>query len=105
TGVQTCALPILPMPAGVPIQVLHLRRYDVDIVPSPDLVLEIGDRVGVLVPLEHIATARAFFGDTVKAAAEFSYISVGLGMVLGVLLGLIPIPLPGAGTAPLGIGG
>ena len=37
------------MPAGVPMHVLHVRRYDVDLVPSPDLMLEIGDRVGVLV--------------------------------------------------------
>jgi putative transport protein len=95
----------LPMPAGVPIHVLHLRRYDVDIVPTADLMLEVGDRVGVLVPPDQIQTARAFFGDTVKAAAEFSYISVGLGMVLGVLLGLVPIPLPGVGTVTLGIGG
>jgi putative transport protein len=95
----------LPMPDGVPLHVLHLRRYDVDIVPSPDLMLEIGDRVGLLVAPEHIQAARAFFGDTVKATAEFSYISVGLGMVLGVLLGLVPIPLPGVGTVTLGIGG
>jgi putative transport protein len=95
----------LPMPPGVPLHVIHLRRYDVDLVPSSDTVLEMGDRVGVLVPVEHIQTARTFFGDTVKATAEFSYISVGLGMVLGVLLGLIPIPLPGIGIVTLGIGG
>ena len=95
----------LPMPPGIPLHVIHVRRYDVDIVPAPDLMLEIGDRIGVLVPVEHIQTARAFFGDTVKSAAEFSYISVGLGMVLGVLLGLVPIPLPGVGTVTLGIGG
>ena len=59
-----------PLPAGVPVQVLHVRRYDVDIVPAPDLMLEIGDRIGVLVPTEHIAATRAHFGDTVKAAAE-----------------------------------
>jgi putative transport protein len=41
----------------------------------------------------------------VKAAAEFSYVSLGVGMVLGVLLGLIPIPIPGVGTVTLGIGG
>ena len=29
----------------------------------------------------------------------------GIGMVLGVLLGLIPIPIPGVGTVTLGIGG
>jgi putative transport protein len=102
TGV---ALSQLPMPSGIPIQILHVRRYDVDIVPAPDLMLEIGDRIGVLVPAEHIAAARAFFGDTVKSAAEFSYVSVGFGMVLGVLLGLLPIPIPGVGTVTLGIGG
>lgn len=85
--------------------ILHLRRYDVDIVPSPDATLEIGDRVGVLVPPASVQEARAFFGDTVKSAAEFSYVSVGFGMVLGVLLGLIPIPIPGVGTVTLGIGG
>ena len=48
------------MPPDVPIQILHVRRYDVDLVPSPDLMLEIGDRVGVLVAAEHIAVgARA----------------------------------------------
>ena len=40
-----------------------------------------------------------------KAAAEFSYVSLGIGMVLGLLLGLIPIPIPGVGTVTLGIGG
>jgi putative transport protein len=95
----------LPMPPDVPMQVLHVRRYDVDLVPTPDLMLEIGDRVGVLVPGDQIGAARAFFGDTVKSAAEFSYVSVGFGMVLGVLLGLAPIPVPGVGTVTLGIGG
>ncbi len=95
----------LPMPAGVAMQILHVRRYDVDLVPSPDLMLEIGDRVGVIVPGGEIAVARAHFGDTVKSAAEFSYVSVGFGMVLGVLLGLVPIPVPGVGTVTLGIGG
>jgi len=104
-GLTGVPLAELPMPPGVPLHVVHVRRYDVDIVPAPDLMLEMGDRIGVLVPIDQIATARAFFGDTVKATAEFSYISVGLGMVLGVLLGLVPIPLPGVGTVTLGIGG
>ncbi len=95
----------LPVPADIPFHVIHVRRYDVDLVPSPDLMLEVGDRVGVLVPVDRIRAARTLFGDTVKATAEFSYISVGLGMVLGVLLGLVPIPLPGVGTVTLGIGG
>jgi putative transport protein len=76
-----------------------------DLVPSPDLALEFGDRVGVLMPADRKEDIRRHFGDTVKATAEFSYVSLGLGMVLGVLLGLIPIPIPGVGTVTLGIAG
>ena len=95
----------LPMPAGFPTHLLHVRRYDMDIVPTPDLMLEFGDRVGVLMPPDRKEEIRRHFGDTVKATAEFSYVSLGLGMVMGVLLGLIPIPIPGVGTVTLGIGG
>jgi putative transport protein len=95
----------LPLPSGFPVHLLHVRRYDVDLVPSADLALEYGDRVGVLMPPEKKEEVRRYFGDTVKAAAEFSYVSLGIGMVLGVLLGLIPIPIPGVGTVTLGIGG
>jgi putative transport protein len=95
----------LPMPAGYPTHLLHVRRYDADLVPAPDLMLEFGDRVGVLTPPDRKEDIRRYFGDTVKAAAEFSYVSLGLGMVLGVLLGLVPIPIPGVGTVTLGIGG
>src|SRR4051795_315223 len=102
TGVR---LADLAMPPDIPMQVMHVRRYDVDLVPAADLMLEIGDRIGVLVPVDRIAAARAYFGDTVKSTAEFSYVSVGFGMVLGVLLGLVPVPIPGLGTVSLGIGG
>ena len=95
----------LPMPAGFPTHLLHVRRYDMDLVPTPDLMLEFGDRVGVLMPPDRKEEVRKHFGDTVKATAEFSYVSLGLGMVLGVLLGLIPIPIPGVGIVTLGIGG
>jgi putative transport protein len=95
----------VPLPSGFPVHLLHVRRYDMDLVPTPDLMLEFGDRVGVLMPPDKRAEIRALFGDTVKATAEFSYVSLGLGMVMGVLLGLIPIPIPGVGTVTLGIGG
>jgi len=95
----------LALPAGFPAHLLHVRRYDMDIVPRPDLTLEFGDRVGVLMPPDRREEIRRYFGDTVKATAEFSYVSLGFGMVLGVLLGLIPIPIPGVGTVTLGIGG
>jgi putative transport protein len=95
----------LPMPVGYPTHLLHVRRYDADLVPAPDLMLEFGDRVGVLLPPDRKEEIRRHFGDTVKAAAEFSYVSLGIGMVLGVVLGLVPIPIPGVGIVTLGIGG
>jgi putative transport protein len=95
----------IPMPAGYPTHVLHVRRYDADLVPAPDLMLEFGDRIGVLTPPDRKEEIRRHFGDTIKAAAEFSYVSLGIGMVIGVLLGLIPIPIPGIGVVTLGIGG
>lgn len=95
----------LALPTGFPVHLLHVRRYDMDLVPAPDLALEFGDRVGVLMPPERKDEIRRYFGDTVKAAAEFSYISLGIGMVLGILLGLVPIPVPGVGTVTLGIAG
>ena len=104
-GVVGVPLAQLKLPAGFPTHLLHVRRYDMDLVPAPDLMLEFGDRVGVLMPPDKREEIRKYFGDTVKATAEFSYVSLGLGMVLGVLLGLIPIPIPGVGIVTLGIGG
>jgi putative transport protein len=78
------------LPSGFPAHLLHVRRYDVDLVPSPGLVLEFGDRVGVLTPPDRKEEVRRYFGDTVKSAAEFSYVSLGLGMVLGCCSGLFP---------------
>jgi len=104
-GVVGIPLARLPMPEGYPTHLLHIRRYDADLVPAPDLMLEFGDRVGILTPPERKEEIRRHFGDSIKAAAEFSYVSLGIGMVLGVLLGLIPIPIPGVGRVTLGIGG
>jgi putative transport protein len=95
----------LPLPSGFPVHLLHVRRYDSDLVPTPELELEYGDRVGVLTPPERKEEVRRLFGDTVKSAAEVSYVSLGIGMVLGILIGLIPIPIPGLGTVSLGVGG
>jgi putative transport protein len=104
-GMVGIPLSQLPVPAGFPSHLLHVRRYDMDLVPTPDLMLEFGDRVGVLTPPDRKEDIRKHFGDTVKSAADFSYVSLGLGMVMGVLLGLIPIPIPGVGVVTLGIGG
>jgi putative transport protein len=95
----------LDMPRGFPAFISLVRRGDRDLLPSPDLVLEYGDSVEVLAPPDHLADVRRHFGDSMKATAEFSYISTGLGMALGVLLGMVKVPLPGLGTVSLGLAG
>jgi putative transport protein len=85
--------------------VAHVRRGDADLLPGPELVLESGDRVGLLAHRDDFKPVRQFFGDSIKATAEFSYISIGLGMAIGFLLGAVVIPLPGMGRVSLGLSG
>ena len=82
-----------------------MRRGDTDILPRPDLVLEFGDRVGLLAHRDDFPALRKFFGDSIKGTAEFSYISIGLGMALGFLVGAIQFPLPGIGKLAVGLSG
>ena len=85
--------------------VAHILRGDGDLQARPDVVLEYGDRVGILANRGDFPEIRRFFGDSIKGTAEFSYISIGLGVALGMLLGAIPIPVPGVGTIGLGVAG
>ncbi|QNK02129.1 aspartate:alanine exchanger family transporter [Dyella telluris] len=95
----------LELPGEAANIVVQVRRGDADITPRPDLVLEFGDRVGVLASRADFAALRKYFGDSIKATAEFSYISIGIGMAIGFLLGAIPFPLPGIGKLAIGLCG
>ena len=92
-------------PEGIPAKIAEVRRGDALIFPAPELVLEYGDRIGIIAAREALPALRKHFGDSIKSTAEFSYASVGLGMSLGVLLGLLKIPVPGLGSFSLGIAG
>jgi putative transport protein len=85
--------------------IAHIRRGDVMILPTPDLILEMGDQVGVLSARDQFPALERFFGGSVKGEAEVNYVPLGLGMVLGVLVGLMPIPFPGVGSFQLGLAG
>jgi putative transport protein len=95
----------LELPGQKAAIVVQVRRGDTDIQPRPDLVLEFGDRVGVLAHRDDFPALRKYFGDSIKGTAEFSYISIGLGMALGFLVGAIQIPLPGIGKIAVGLSG
>ena len=95
----------LDLPGDKAAIIAQVRRGDTDIMPRPDLVLEFGDRVGLLANRGDFAGLRKFFGDSIKGTAEFSYISIGLGMAIGFLIGAIQLPIPGVGKLAIGLSG
>lgn len=99
------ALGDLDLPGETGSVIAHVRRGDADILPQPDLALEFGDRVGLLANRGDFAAMRKYFGDSIKGTAEFSYISIGIGMALGFLIGAIQLPLPFIGKLSVGMAG
>ncbi len=95
----------LKLPEGVRATVTHVQRGDTEILVTPDLTFELGDRVGLLSDRETFPALRKYFGDSIRGTTEFSYVSLGVGMVMGVLLGSLAIPVPGLGSFKVGVAG
>lgn len=85
--------------------VIRVRRGDVEFLPQPHTVLEYGDRVRVLARTENRQSVAAFFGDSYRAVSEVDILTFALGLTAGLLLGMIPIPLPGGFMFKLGVAG
>ena len=85
--------------------VTRVRRGDVDLLAHGDTQLELGDRVRVVARREDLAEISKLFGDSYKALSEVDMLTFGLGLTLGLLVGLIPIPLPGGTVFKLGFAG
>lgn len=81
----------------------RLRRGDVDLPVTDATVLQLGDRVRVISYKENTPAIRKFFGNSLNAISETGYFSFGLGIALGLLLGEVPIPVPGL-ESPLRLG-
>ena len=95
----------LALPGKRAALVVEVQRGDSHILARPELMLEAGDRVGVLAHRADFAALRQYFGDSIKGTAEFSYVSVGVGMALGLLAGALQLPIPGVGKLSLGLAG
>ena len=85
----------------------RLRRGDVDVVAADETVLEPGDRLRVVAPVDQMPEVARALGDSVRAISEVDVATFGLGIALGIGLGAIPLPLlvPGFGSFTLGIAG
>lgn len=98
-------LRMLNLPSTLGAVITRIRRGDVELLPHGDTVLEPGDRVRVVTQRDNMDRVSAFFGDSYRSLAEIDVVSLGLGTALGMLVGLIPIPLPGGGSFSLGLAG
>lgn len=85
--------------------VTRIRQGDIDLLADGSTVIELGDRVRVVAKRDQMRALSELFGDSYKALSEINLLSFGLGLTLGLLVGQIPIPLPGGITLTLGNAG
>ena len=64
-----------------------------------------GDRVRFVAPRSQVKPLSEFFGDSYKRLSEINLGSFGLGVTIGLLVGMIPIQLPGGIEFRLGEAG
>lgn len=82
--------------------VTRVRRGDAELPVHDDMQLFAGDRVRVIAPVENLPAIGKFLGDSYEHLSEVDYISISIGICLGLMLGMIPFPIPGGTDFKLG---
>lgn len=90
---------------GHPVIISRIRRGGIGIAPRPTATLELGDQVRVVAHRSDLEKVTGLVGNPLKDYSEADFLSFSLGLILGVLLGTLPIPLPGGNTVMLGFAG
>jgi len=81
----------------------RINRAGVDLVPKASLSLKFGDRVTVVGPEDGIKMVETELGNCQDTLNQSQILPIFLGIVIGVVIGSIPIKLPGM-TLPMQIG-
>lgn len=88
------------------INITRVNRAGIDLIASRDLRLQIGDRLTIVGEKAAIKNVGQILGDEIKRLDNPNLLPVFVGITLGVLLGAIPISLPGISMpVKLGIAG
>ena len=93
----------LHLHAAYQLNVTRINRSGVDLLPSPDIRLQIGDRLTVVGNLDHIERFAAKLGNSMKRLNEPNLVTMFIGIFLGILLGSLPIQFPGM-SVPMKLG-
>lgn len=88
------------------INISRVLRSGVKLLATPQLVLQLGDRLTVVGEAKSIEKVEKVLGNTVTALKDPNLAAIFIGIVLGLLLGAIPIAIPGISTpVKLGLAG
>lgn len=85
------------------VTITRVNRAEIDLVPHPNLRLQIGDRLTVVGPINGIEALTEKIGNQLKPLDTPYLVSIFLGITLGCILGSIPILIPGLNT-PIKLG-
>jgi len=89
------ALGDLHLRGGFGVNVTRVNRSGVDLVASPGLELQMGDRVTVVGTEKNVNNVEKILGNSLRRLREPNLVPIFLGIALGILLGSIPFTFPG----------
>ena len=88
------------------INISRVYRSGVQLLATPELVLQLGDRLTVVGEAAAIRNVEKVLGNAVKSLNEPNLVVIFIGIVLGLVLGSLPIAIPGISTpVKLGLAG
>ena len=88
------------------INISRVMRSGVQLLATPGLILQLGDRLTVVGEAKAIENVEKVLGNAVKTLKDPNLAAIFIGIVLGLILGSIPIAIPGISTpVKLGLAG
>lgn len=88
------------------INISRVLRSGVQILATPDLILQLGDRLTVVGEKEAIARVARILGNSVGTLREPNLAAIFIGIVMGLVLGSVPLGVPGiSGPVKMGLAG